>query len=111
GPGVEALSAYLQTLGVEQPAISVRTVITSRPDADLLNEWQEEGALEIRREAGMRTGRVLEPMPPFAGESSWLLEERAVYLITGGAGSLGLAFAEHIARRCHARLVLVGRSP
>lgn len=38
------------------------------------------------------------------------LRERGVYLITGGTGDLGLALAEHLAARCRARLVLVGRS-
>ncbi|WP_175848861.1 ketoreductase domain-containing protein, partial [Burkholderia multivorans] len=37
------------------------------------------------------------------------LRERGVYLITGGAGGLGRLFARHLARRCHARLALVGR--
>ncbi len=39
------------------------------------------------------------------------LRERGVYLVTGGLGGLGLAFAEHLARQARARLVLVGRSP
>jgi len=38
------------------------------------------------------------------------LRERGVYLITGGLGNIGLALAEHLARTCHARLVLLGRS-
>lgn len=39
------------------------------------------------------------------------LRERGVYLVTGGLGGIGLAIAEHLARSCRARLVLVGRSP
>lgn len=39
------------------------------------------------------------------------LLDRGVYLITGGLGGVGLALAEHLARTCRARLVLVGRSP
>jgi acyl transferase domain-containing protein/thioesterase domain-containing protein len=38
------------------------------------------------------------------------LRERGVYLVTGGLGGLGLAAAEHLARRVRARLVLVGRA-
>jgi acyl transferase domain-containing protein len=37
------------------------------------------------------------------------LREQGVYLITGGLGGIGLALAEHLARRVSARLVLVGR--
>jgi acyl transferase domain-containing protein/thioesterase domain-containing protein len=38
------------------------------------------------------------------------LRSRGVYLITGGLGGIGLELAEHLARLCKARLVLVGRS-
>src|SRR5262249_12037040 len=38
------------------------------------------------------------------------LRWRGVYLITGGLGRIGLALADELARRVHARLVLVGRS-
>ncbi len=33
-----------------------------------------------------------------------------VYLITGGLGGMGLVLAEHLAKRVHARLALIGRS-
>jgi len=50
--------------------------------------------------------------PPAAGETPTpLLREKGVYLITGGWGGIGLALAEHLARKVRARLVLVGRSP
>jgi acyl transferase domain-containing protein len=38
------------------------------------------------------------------------LREGGVYMITGGLGGIGLLLAEHLARTCRARLVLVGRS-
>jgi acyl transferase domain-containing protein len=38
-----------------------------------------------------------------------VLRDRGVYLITGGLGGIGLGMAEHLARQCHARLVLFGR--
>jgi acyl transferase domain-containing protein/thioesterase domain-containing protein len=38
------------------------------------------------------------------------VRQRAVVLITGGLGGIGLELAEHLARTCRARLVLVGRS-
>ncbi|AWD13173.1 hypothetical protein B9C53_06495 [Bacillus velezensis] len=38
------------------------------------------------------------------------LKERGVYLITGGLGELGLIFAQHLAQKTNARLVLTGRS-
>jgi acyl transferase domain-containing protein len=39
------------------------------------------------------------------------LRERGVYLITGGLGGLGLTVADYLARTCHARLALLGRTP
>jgi acyl transferase domain-containing protein/thioesterase domain-containing protein len=38
------------------------------------------------------------------------LRDRGTYLITGGLGGVGSLVAEWLARTCHARLVLVGRS-
>ncbi|MGA1823079.1 MAG: thioester reductase domain-containing protein [bacterium] len=43
------------------------------------------------------------------GEAA-LLQDKGVYIITGGAGGLGLIFAEYLAKRVKARLVLTGRS-
>jgi phthiocerol/phenolphthiocerol synthesis type-I polyketide synthase E len=44
------------------------------------------------------------------GESPTRLREEGVYLITGGAGGIGLVLAEYLARTVRAKLVLVGRS-
>ena len=38
------------------------------------------------------------------------LKKGGVYLITGGLGGIGLTFAEHLARKYQARLVLIGRT-
>ncbi|WP_421846099.1 SDR family NAD(P)-dependent oxidoreductase [Mycobacterium sp.] len=45
-----------------------------------------------------------------AAPSCASLQHRGVYLITGGKGGIGLAVAEHLARKYAARLILVGRS-
>jgi acyl transferase domain-containing protein len=63
-----------------------------------------------------RDGRrwVQEFAPSPLGEAppkSTRLREGGVYLITGGLGNIGLEFAESLAARVQARLVLVGRSP
>jgi acyl transferase domain-containing protein len=39
-----------------------------------------------------------------------LLKERGVYVITGGLGNIGLAFAQYLANAVQARLVLIGRT-
>ncbi len=47
------------------------------------------------------------PLPEAAGVAG--LRERGVYLITGGFGSMALAFARELARAVRARIVLVSR--
>jgi acyl transferase domain-containing protein len=39
------------------------------------------------------------------------IRDRGVYLVTGGLGGIGLAFAEYLGEKYLAKLVLVGRSP
>ncbi|MCZ7679542.1 MAG: SDR family NAD(P)-dependent oxidoreductase [Sandaracinaceae bacterium] len=59
-----------------------------------------------------RYEEVFEPCPLAALEGiPEALREEGVYLITGGLGGLGLTIAEHLARTCRAKLVLIGRSP
>lgn len=48
-------------------------------------------------------------LAPIAGEAI-PLQSGGVYLITGGLGGLGLAFADYLARQAAAKLVLIGRS-
>lgn len=67
------------------------------------------------RQAALRGPRRLElgfahlPLPPAADLTQ--LPERAVCLITGGLGGIGLTVAERLAREKQARLVLLARSP
>ena len=44
------------------------------------------------------------------GEGKIPLKNGGLYLITGGAGGLGLIFAEYIARHAKASVILTGRS-
>ncbi|HEX4955004.1 MAG TPA: amino acid adenylation domain-containing protein [Thermoanaerobaculia bacterium] len=72
-----------------------------------------EAAAEPEPLVAWRAGRRLVPAwtdLAVAERTSPSFRERGVYLITGGLGGLGLALAEHLARSCRARLVLVGRS-
>ncbi|MEZ5664492.1 MAG: SDR family oxidoreductase [Burkholderiaceae bacterium] len=66
------------------------------------------------RQAALRGPRRLElthvrlPLPP--AEALSAMPERAVCLITGGLGGIGLTLAERLAHEKHARLVLLTRS-
>ena len=59
---------------------------------------------------GLRHQRGLQAAVPLAADAPVPLRERGAYLITGGAGKLGLVLAAHLAQRYRARLLLSGRS-
>nr|AAY89053.1 polyketide synthase [Sorangium cellulosum] len=64
-------------------------------------------AQEVLIRAGARYTRRLVPLDLPASEPPF--RERGVYLIIGGSGRIGLAFARHLATRVRARVALVGR--
>ncbi len=73
------------------------------------------GGREIAWRGGMRLQRILRDTPLAALQSARTddhlpLRPAGVYLVTGGAGKLGLLVARDLAERCGARLVLTGRS-
>ncbi|WP_432804134.1 SDR family NAD(P)-dependent oxidoreductase [Azospirillum argentinense] len=75
--------------------------------------WDELRAPRLQSawyRAGIRHTPAIRPADlPERGES--LLRQRGTYLITGGCGGLGLIFAEHLAGRYGANLLLTGRAP
>lgn len=87
----------------------------AEPDRLALAMLNELGAAgnptghEIAYRAGRRHRRRLIEHAPRESEPS-PLQHRGVYLITGGAGKLGLVFARYLASRYSARLILTGRS-
>ncbi|CAL9331680.1 SDR family NAD(P)-dependent oxidoreductase [Streptomyces sp. enrichment culture] len=74
----------------------------------LWNEWTAGTSGSALYRAGVRHVSRVIPSPDRAGKH--LLRPNGTYLITGGAGGLGLLLAEHLARNWSARLVLTGRS-
>jgi acyl transferase domain-containing protein/thioesterase domain-containing protein len=58
-----------------------------------------------------RATQVYEATALEEAEGLGALREGGTYLITGGLGGIGLTVAEHLAERCKARLVLLGRTP
>jgi len=54
--------------------------------------------------------RNWEPQPLAAVSASARIVEDGTYLMTGGAGSMGLAFAEYFGQQASCRLILTGRS-
>ena len=111
-----ALAGMIRTASLEYPKLSGQLLIVSAQDsADaLVDKIIENGAAEdrlVRHDGPTRFVADLQeatgapPAPPLA----W--KEGGVYLITGGAGGLGLIFANEIASRlARVTIVLVGRS-
>ncbi|WP_336817459.1 SDR family NAD(P)-dependent oxidoreductase, partial [Burkholderia gladioli] len=111
GCGDQAAIGLVRSLRLSMPQLRASVLFGEGglPDAEsVVRSWRETSGADVLRErAGRRETlgwRAVEPAPAAAD-----LRERGVYLITGGAGGLGRLFARHLARRCHARLALVGR--
>lgn len=83
----------------------------------LLNEeacGHQRGYKEIRYKYPMlRDVRTLEPLdvPRDVISDVAIYKDGGVYLITGGAGGIGIKLAERIAKKAKVRIVLIGRRP
>lgn len=121
-PHNEAVSGFVNTLRGESPKLLCKTLEVRQENLDYAQifdaVWAEQrartqDAAVVRYEAQERSVRRLKAFD-LAGAASpsegAALKEKGVYLITGGAGGLGLIFAEFLAREYKARLVLTGRS-
>lgn len=94
--------------------VHISTDVSERRDCvkSLLAEFGNQSTDEVvAYRGGHRWVPVYEPyrIPPAPPESR-RIKMGGVYLITGGLGGLGLAFAEDLARFSQASLVLIGKS-
>ncbi|MGC0154346.1 SDR family NAD(P)-dependent oxidoreductase [Chromobacterium vaccinii] len=114
-PAYRAVGGFAKSLVLEHPALTLRVVAFDAPAVDedglaecLWREWLHGSDAEVRYAGGVRRARRMAPVLPGSGGAA--LRDGGVYIITGGGGGLGAIFAEHLARRYRARLVLSGRS-
>ncbi len=114
----QMVGGFSRTLAYENPLISIQTVGITE---DVKSSYQEIILQEISRyfmaplrEVIYRQGRreervvVTANVPPALTQN--ILKENGCYLITGGAGGLGMVFAAYLAMEYKANIVLVGRS-
>ena len=119
-PQHEAVNGFARALHLESPRLRCKTleVRQSKPAFDRVLDAaiaefhpQAREALSVRYDEQERYTRRLDCIdlePSAAGGAH--LRDKGTYLITGGAGGLGLHLAEYLARQHQARLVLTGRS-
>lgn len=114
-PGKALLNGPLRTIPLECPGVACRNVDLGTLDDEAI-EWLAAELLSPVREPvvawrdGQRWVQEVRAQPLAAPDGAAGLREHGVYLITGGLGSMGLAFARELARSVRARLVLTGRS-
>jgi acyl transferase domain-containing protein/acyl carrier protein/SAM-dependent methyltransferase len=102
---LEDPSRQIQCVALEPEAFQTRAAFA----AALRGAAERADCVALRHHgAGLET-RTWQEVPDTAQAIPW--KDGGVYLITGGAGGLGLLFAQEIARRAVApRIVLAGRS-
>ncbi|WP_144408729.1 SDR family NAD(P)-dependent oxidoreductase [Chromobacterium vaccinii] len=118
-PHNEGIHGFARSLELENPKLSCKTLqLPDAFDADetlaaAMAEFSAATAADkaVRYAGGGRQARVLRRLSLDAADAGRpALRQGGSYLITGGAGGLGLIFAGHLAERCRARLTLTGRS-
>jgi polyketide synthase PksN len=113
----EAVAAFGRTVRLEYPRLRYKVVGIGATDdlaSCLTQELSSDAAsdVEVRHRGGRRLIRRYGVVDVAGGaRDASMLRNGGVYLITGGAGGLGLLLAEHLATRAGAHLVLTGRSP
>ncbi len=112
-----ALAALAATIRAEYPRVATRTALvdggkdTGLQVAELLNASMSGASVVRSRDGGRWEERVVREHTDVAPAPGAVIRQGGVYLLTGGAGGLGALFAEYLASRYQARLVLSGRRP
>ena len=113
GAAWAGLGGMLRSAQLENPNLVGQVIAVGRHQdvAEVLAENAGGDAAQVRYVDGRRMVLAWHELPRTAdAPSPW--KDHGVYLITGGAGGLGLIFAREIARQVKgATLVLAGRSP
>ena len=124
-PQFSAMSGVLKTIRKENPKFIARTIELEMDPHSSREQFHqrllevlpreldsETSPCEILIRKDSRWSKVLREFKPGSQPSSSkiTIKHDGVYLITGGAGELGLMFADYLARQGPVKLVLCGRS-
>nr|QLG04867.1 PulF [Streptomyces sp.] len=116
---LSGLVGLLRTATLENPNVVTQVILVEETDmpetvAERVreNRAHPDDTIVRYRDGRRETPAWIEDGDATAGVPPVPWRENGIYLLTGGAGALGLAFAREIATRTHsATLVLTGRSP
>lgn len=119
-PQYASAGAFAKTVGIENPSYFYKTVgmpsdFWSSPEKylkTLIAEYGSEfgSSREIRISEDNRFEKKMVEQKETADKQELTVKPGGVYLITGGAGGIGLAFAEYISSKQKAVIILSGRS-
>jgi natural product biosynthesis luciferase-like monooxygenase protein len=118
-PEKATLLGAVKVIPLEYDQIRCRSIDVALPEAgsadeatliaSIINETLASGTGAISAwRGGERFVQQFERTRLAAADHVW--KQQGVYLITGGFGGVGFAIAEHLARTCRARLILLSRS-
>ncbi len=109
-PGFSAAASFARTVNLESSLVTCRAVaVAMGGGSDWVNELNiSDKAAEVSYRNGSRSVRTIQPWVP---STSVPALAGAVFVITGGAGAIGLTIARHLARTFHPRIALIGRTP
>ena len=121
----EAINGFAKILQAESPKLRCKIIeiqqqalVVDNQILDIvLSEYHPDtqDAMTIRYTNNERYERTikrfdLDALGNDSSADSTPIKQKGVYIITGGAGGLGLIFAEYLAKEFKARLILTGRS-
>lgn len=112
----QPLSGFAKTLHAEYPALfchSINIPTLNKTTVDCLLQEFINDEYEVRYDNDqVRWFKHYQEISPNHSDHSHLgIKKGGIYLITGGAGGLGLKFSRYLAQQYQAKLALLGRSP
>lgn len=108
-----AVSGFAKTLVIEKEQYKF-SVIQTEPgmpvETILINEIRELSDIQVQYSNGYRYVKQFHEIMVKEQQKNKYIKDQGTYLITGGAGGLGLSFAEYLIKTYNAKVVLLGRS-
>ncbi|PKM52638.1 MAG: hypothetical protein CVV02_00440 [Firmicutes bacterium HGW-Firmicutes-7] len=109
-----AVGGFLKTLSLENSKIAFKLVglNTKESITSILALEMNSIDTEVIYKKNKRSVKIIEEIKDIEKieDNTISIREKGVYIITGGAGGLGLLFAEYIAKNYRANVIISGRS-